>query len=376
MSKKSEGWEASFFSDYFDMGMTAKEILLFSLISSITRRGNVFYASNKWLAEEMRTTEDAITKTMTSLEKKGLIIRQTRKTRYGTKRYVDVANPCKVARSKRLSQYLDSDEEATRENDGSHPSKTQEPPVKSSGAHNVYSRSIYTHRENSDSVCADCVELSNLPEQSEVTNKQSNQPEQIGALEEKQSARETTEQCSEQICFDISKDVPPNNTTLRRPAPVNPVNLQRILKMFRVRNPNRKLSAAEKRAWDKIKSDIIEDEVAILEKFYAHERSDNYTPLWNRKTQPQTLMNNWHSQVDLAYRWTEEQTPRKELGIVDPNRKLVASKDWRKGARQYVTEMREGPQRDGIIALLRKNDQELTQVDYQTIATFIKEGDW
>lgn len=66
-------------------------------------------------------------------------------------------------------------------------------------------------------------------------------------------------------------------------------------------------SHRERKAWAKIAKSVTDDEIAIVERFYALKKSERCDATWKRKENPDTLMNNWAHQVELATEWFQPQ---------------------------------------------------------------------
>jgi len=91
-----------------------------------------------------------------------------------------------------------------------------------------------------------------------------------------------------------------------------PELLQRILCIFRKKKgtkTQRKLDKGEATAWKGIKNHVTDEEVTLIERFYAETKSKQYDQTWNRKGTPAQLMNQWHQQVDLAGSYYEKHSP-------------------------------------------------------------------
>lgn len=124
----------------------------------------------------------------------------------------------------------------------------------------------------------------------------------------------------------------------------------RVSATARALSPNRDRSEAT--AWKRLRPLVTEEDVALIEKFYAAPKSEDMDETWHRKQSATALMNQWTSQVEFSQLWMEKQKPTsttEEFPSWDyehfcklvPEFEGIPAKDypehWRKGL-QYVLE--------------------------------------
>jgi len=130
-----------------------------------------------------------------------------------------------------------------------------------------------------------------------------------------------------------------HNTVVGR-AGVLPKLLERILRIrlekppsTRNIRPNR--PRAQVTAWNKIKHLVTEEEVTLMEKFYQSPKNKKTCDAtWRRSLNPDTIMNNWTSQVEMAEEYMESQV----TDVPGPiQRKIDLPDDWRQRLWKYAT---------------------------------------
>lgn len=183
MSKKktytSEGQWFVVMLDNLKHGMTYAEVMVYSYIHSYVSAGNVFRASNDHLAVVFETSVGSISNIISSLERKGFVIRTVKKTKNGTYRKLETVDKMEEMRKIRESHhddYVDNYVETHSTNNGY-------PLQKKCSAHYVYNREEYIYAPNDEIEEPAKVETERFNE----ANQQSNQPEQSGALSTEQS---------------------------------------------------------------------------------------------------------------------------------------------------------------------------------------------
>lgn len=100
-----------------------------------------------------------------------------------------------------------------------------------------------------------------------------------------------------------------------KPSPqIHPL-LERIIRIFMSTNRKLRLPRPPKdvAAWKKISNHVTEEDVDLIEKFYALRKPKEYDERWNRKTTAETLMNNWGAQCDLAQKYFDLKPERDRL---------------------------------------------------------------
>lgn len=80
---------------------------------------------------------------------------------------------------------------------------------------------------------------------------------------------------------------------------------KRLILIFQKSIRSNKRDKAENTAWDSIKDDVTESDVAALESFYALPKSAECDATWNRKTAVAQLMNQFVSQVEKAQSFSD-----------------------------------------------------------------------
>lgn len=97
-----------------------------------------------------------------------------------------------------------------------------------------------------------------------------------------------------------------------------PKTLERILYIRPGLSPDRpkkplkvERDPAELNAWKKIKSRVTDEEIDLIEEFYAVQKSEKSDETWGRKMNPAQLMNQWTSQVELAEQWKDRNRHQK-----------------------------------------------------------------
>jgi len=87
-------------------------------------------------------------------------------------------------------------------------------------------------------------------------------------------------------------------------------------KTFRGRN--RKPTAAELSAWKKVKNDVTEEAVSMVELFYTFPKSSpDRDETWERKTQPVRILKDWYHTEEIARDFLEKRGVKPEVSQMD-----------------------------------------------------------